>query len=884
MDGGADAGPAGDAGPGLDAASTDGAPPDGGDAGADPASLDSDGDTISDADEGNGLVDTDGDGIPDHLDLDSDGDGIPDAVEAGDADLTTPPVDTDGDGTPDFRDLDSDGDFIADADEGAGDFDLDGIPNFRDFDADGDGIFDSEEAGDLNLATPPVDTDGDRAPDFLDLDADGDFIADVHEGAGDFDGDGVPDFRDLDSDGDTVPDAIEAGDQDLTTAPVDTDGDGFPDFRDVDSDGDGLLDGIEAGCPASTERTAADSDQDGFLDPAEIAYGSDPCDPASGIDDFYFVLPPGGPTQTATLTFTNTEIDRADLAIAIDTTGSMADEIANLQLGLSTTIIPGVRANINDVSVSVSSFEDFPVAPFGSAAAADRPFRLGSRVSSDASAAQAAVNGLVLRNGGDFPESAHAALYHIATGTGLPWMGGTVPAFDPMAGRVPGVADGTIGGVGFRSGSLPIIVLITDAVSHTWRDYLPAIQTATTGKVRDALVGIGGRVVGVSGLGRPFSELLCTGAIAPFFGAIDPGGGDVDWFALQGAVAGDVVQLDVAAQGFDSRLDPVAAIANANGFLAVNDNLGPGVVDSRALATLSGPGPYYVAVSASGDGTFTGAGQNSSGHYVATVRVNTATGFFAPATTACRAQDGASRTSATTIVPIAQTSAPSDVGRCRADCDRILGAVHPLFADFTFPYDIAEQTGASVPPCAWSAFGPRPAGCTPAQCCTGQGGAGQVPSAAGSCPLSFEISSTGAGLDVATVTGIEALVRFSTFDFTTVIRGDPALLPALDTACFVRRVVPVSAMRPGACGPTPVREDRRPPAGTFDTWAGAIPGTVLGFDVEARNDDGSGTPCVAAGPSPQLFRAYIDVLADGVTVVDTRDVIIIVPPGTVGAN
>ena len=55
---------------------------------------DLDGDGISDAAEGRSEgVDTDKDGIPDYRDLDSDGDGIPNSAEAGDSDLATPPVD-----------------------------------------------------------------------------------------------------------------------------------------------------------------------------------------------------------------------------------------------------------------------------------------------------------------------------------------------------------------------------------------------------------------------------------------------------------------------------------------------------------------------------------------------------------------------------------------------------------------------------------------------------------------------------------------------------------------------------------------------------------------------------------------------------------------------
>ncbi len=55
-------------------------------------------------DELEGLDDLDGDGIPNAGDRDADGDGVPDAMEAGDADLDTPPRDSDMDGVPDYLD------------------------------------------------------------------------------------------------------------------------------------------------------------------------------------------------------------------------------------------------------------------------------------------------------------------------------------------------------------------------------------------------------------------------------------------------------------------------------------------------------------------------------------------------------------------------------------------------------------------------------------------------------------------------------------------------------------------------------------------------------------------------------------------------------------
>jgi hypothetical protein len=248
----------------------------------DPGIEDADGDGISDTDEGRASnVDTDGDGIPDYLDEDSDNDGIPDYREAGDADLATPPVDSDGDGIPDFRDLDSDNNGRPDDLDGIEDPDADGKGNYADLDDDGDGIPDVIELGPTPLQ--PVDTDGDGIPDFRDTDSDNDTIPDRIETADDFDNDGLGNYIDLDSDDDCIPDELEA----RGNPPADSDGDGRYDFLDRDSDNDGLLDGAEdANCngavdPGESSAINEDTDGDGVTDLVEVAAGTDPTNPNS---------------------------------------------------------------------------------------------------------------------------------------------------------------------------------------------------------------------------------------------------------------------------------------------------------------------------------------------------------------------------------------------------------------------------------------------------------------------------------------------------------------------------------------------------------------------------------------------------------------------------
>jgi hypothetical protein len=148
-------------------------------------------------DDGDGILDTIemvGEGS------DCDGDGVADTTN-GSADA---PKDCDGDGSPDYHDTDSDGDTIGDLAEGQQDADFDGIRDRYDDDSDNDGLPDSVEAGDADVLTPPVDSDNDGIYDFRDPDSDNDGISDTDEIANgtdptkaDTDGDGVSDLVEI---------------------------------------------------------------------------------------------------------------------------------------------------------------------------------------------------------------------------------------------------------------------------------------------------------------------------------------------------------------------------------------------------------------------------------------------------------------------------------------------------------------------------------------------------------------------------------------------------------------------------------------------------------------------------------------------------------------
>lgn len=195
------------------------------------------------------------------------------------------------------------------------------------------------------------DPDGDGIPNYLDEDSDGDTIRDSAEGSADFDGDTIPNFLDLDSDQDCISDADEAGDTDLATPPVNSDQDDLPDAYDLDKDGDGLSDIIEDpncnGIQDEGETSAIndDTDGDGVSDLIEVAdqdcgeedmnLCSDPLDPdrnPQARGDFVFVVPYEEATEPVAddLDF-ETNLKQVDVYFLLDRSSSMSNELDSLR-------------------------------------------------------------------------------------------------------------------------------------------------------------------------------------------------------------------------------------------------------------------------------------------------------------------------------------------------------------------------------------------------------------------------------------------------------------------------------------------------------------------------------------------------------------------------
>ncbi len=247
--------------------------------------------------------------------------------------------------------------------------------------------------------------------------------------------------------------------------------------------------------------------------------------------DFFFVLPHEDPAgeQKKPLEF-ETDIRSLDVFFAMDTTGSMQGEIDNLQSGLINQVITPITQQIQDAQFGAGAYEDFPVLPYGALHGSDcgkggspdpdQPLKLFQTITSDSNAVLAAVNAYdtgwgPIGCGQDWPESAIEAMYQIATGEGI--VGGPGPT------NVPPNSSG-VGGVGFRDGSMPVVIPITDAMSHALGENTtcpssgesvnysgPVAAVAhTRQQTKDALDAICSRVVGIASI-ETMLHPSCTG-------------------------------------------------------------------------------------------------------------------------------------------------------------------------------------------------------------------------------------------------------------------------------------------------------------------------------------------------------------------------------------
>jgi len=271
------------------------------------------------------------------------------------------------------------------------------------------------------------------------------------------------------------------------------------------------------------------------------------------IDEGFFLveLPYDASEDEERILNFKTNVERADILILVDLSGSMAGEINNLKNGITDIIINEIGFTINDAGFGLATFDDWK------GIGDDTIYQLVQPITTDMNVVADAVNGLNRLSWCGW-EPHPQALYQAASGAGYNGhftfnrresstnncdvSGEYYPAIPPVD---CSMAEGNIGGACFRRDSLPIIIMLSDEWFHDYPGKYPDMfewhtPYNTKQQAIHALNAINAKFIGIdswhSGMnwtGSPendFKEIsIATGSVdgitgEPFFYSIDPDG------------------------------------------------------------------------------------------------------------------------------------------------------------------------------------------------------------------------------------------------------------------------------------------------------------------------------------------------------------------------
>ncbi len=266
---------------------------------------------------------------------------------------------------------------------------------------------------------------------------------------------------------------------------------------------------------------------------------------------FYVTLPYNAEDDEDELLNFKTNVERADILILVDLSGSMSGEIDNLKQGITDVIINEIGLTINDAGFGLATFDDWK------AIGDDTIYQLIQPITTDKTVVADAVNGLDrLSWCGWEPHS--EALYQVASGAGYSGhftftkrdhstnpcdVSGIYYPYIPAADCLG--QEGNIGGACFRRDAMPIVIMLSDEHFHdypgSYSDMIEwHIPYNTKQQAIDALNAINAKFIGIDSwhdgmtwTGSPendFKEIsIATGSVdadtgEPFFYQIDADG------------------------------------------------------------------------------------------------------------------------------------------------------------------------------------------------------------------------------------------------------------------------------------------------------------------------------------------------------------------------
>jgi hypothetical protein len=133
-------------------------------------------------------------------------------------------------------------------------------------------------------------------------------------------------------------------------------------------------------------------------------------------DTVSLTLAPGASWKTSQTLHLDSLPPKADVVLAVDTTGSMGAAIANAKAD-AVNIVNRVKSSIAGSRFAVVDFKDYPLEPFG--APTDYPYMLVTGLTGDPAEVQGALDTMTPGGGGDLPESLNRVFYEAYSDTSL---------------------------------------------------------------------------------------------------------------------------------------------------------------------------------------------------------------------------------------------------------------------------------------------------------------------------------------------------------------------------------------------------------------------------------------------------------------------------------
>jgi hypothetical protein len=291
----------------------------------------------------------------------------------------------------------------------------------------------------------------------------------------------------------------------------------------------------------------------------------------------------------------------------------MSGLISPLAALLATGTFPAGWSSVRNAEFGVGTFGDYPILPYGSPGY-DSAYTHLVDITDSASDVAAGFASISTGSGGDPSDAAVPALHAMATGCGN---GGT-------EGAIPDDPDGAcfdaslVGYPHFRKGSLPVIVLVTDAPFHNgpmeYEPYSPTdlgFTPPTYPEAVSALNEIGARIVAISVGGdvarghlvRLVHDTDSTASFGPLLYSVEYDG-DVSGMMEEGLFDIALLPLDVSAQAVDD--DPGDGVDVMEAFIDHVEATGCTMADVETTDTNGDDRPdVYLNVDPGMDACFT---------------------------------------------------------------------------------------------------------------------------------------------------------------------------------------------------------------------------------------------------------------------------------------